>query len=128
MVEGTAPTYAKEATVYIGGSSHGYAKGVKIGVQVGLVKDYSIDDQDPAILKPGNRSYPISIDSLFIDSTKANLVLAGAPVDLAVTPEGGLKYTIDDVVLSDWELTVTDPGALLQKVSGEGVSLTIASA
>ncbi len=127
MVEGTTPTYAKEASVKISGSEHGYTKGIKIGVSSTLVKEYSKDSSDPALLKQGNRSYPISIDSLFIDSSKLNLVLAGAPVDLDVTPDGGLKYTVDDVVLNNWELSMTDPGGLLQKVSGEGASITIAA-
>ena len=128
MTEGTTPTYAKEAEVKLGATSHGYAKSVKIGVSASIVKEYSLDSQDPALLKQGNRSYPVSIESLFIDSSKANLVLAGEPVDLDVTPDGGLKYTVDDVVLSDWELEVTDGGALLQNVRGEGASITIATA
>ena len=128
MTEGTTPTYAKEAEVKLGATSHGYAKSIKIGVAATLVKDYSLDSQDPALLKQGNRSYPVSIESLFIDSSKANLVLAGEPVDLDVTPDGGSKYTVDDVVLSDWELEVTDGGALLQNVRGEGASITIATA
>ena len=128
MTEGTNPTYAKEAEVKLNSTAHGYAKSIKIGVAATLVKDYSLDSQDPALLKQGNRSYPVSIESLFIDSSKANLVLAGEPVDLDVTPDGGLKYTVDDVVLSDWELEVTDGGALLQNVRGEGASITIATA
>jgi len=127
MTEGNAPTSAKEATITLATVAVGYAKGIKIGISAGLTKDYSLDSKDPAILEQANRSYPVSIDKLFIDSTHVNQVLAGTAIDLKVTPSGGVNYTVDDVVLNNWELTLTDAGALLEKVSGEGASLTVSA-
>lgn len=121
----STPTSAKNASVTLDGDAVGYAKGIKIGISAGLVKDYSMDDQDPAILEQGNRSFPVSIDKLFIDDTHAQQVLDGTAIDLIVTPSGGSAYIIGDVILNNWELTITDPGPLLSKVSGEGKSLTI---
>lgn len=120
-----AVTTAKDATATLDGTAVGYAKTITIGVSADLIKQHTMDSQDPAILKTGNRSYPISIDKLFIDSTHINQVTAGTAINLVVTPSGGDTYTVDSVILNNWELSISDPGALMSKVSGEGYSITI---
>lgn len=121
----SVPTSAKNADVYIAGVAVGHAKNVRIGVDGTLVKDHDMDSKDPAILELGNLSYPVSAEKLFIDDTHLAQVLAGTPIGFQVKPSGGKMYTFGDCVLNRWELTITDPGPLLSRVSGEGKSITI---
>lgn len=122
----STPSKGVNATIKLATTAVGYAKNCKIGINGNLIKEYAIDQGNtPAMLEQGNLSFPVSIEALFIDSTHANQVLAGTPIDLEVKPKSGGTYTVNAVVLSNWELSVTQEGAVLQKVSGEGKSISI---
>ena len=104
----------------------GYAQGCRIGISADLIKEYKIGDQKPAVLEFGNRSFPVSLDMMYIDKTYANLILNGTTFDLVVLPAGsGDTYTVDDVVLTSWEMTITQDGVILESCRGEGKSITL---
>jgi hypothetical protein len=118
----------RNADIYINGSLAGAAKGLTMGISVDLIKDYVIGSQDPNVLAAGNRSYPISIDTLFVDKTYATLVLNGTAITILVWPSGsptGEEYTLNNVVLTNWEKAISQDGVILEGISGEGKTITL---
>ena len=118
----------RNADIYINGTLAGAAKGVTIGISVELIKDYVIGSQDPNVLEPGNRSYPVSIDTLYVDKTHASLVHLGTKITINVLPTGsppGEEYIYNDVVLTNWENSIPQDGVILETVSGEGKTITL---
>lgn len=115
----------------MGGTLCGSAKGVTIGISADLIKDYCFGSgQDPNVLAQGNRSYPVSIDTLYIDETWAEKVLAGTPITLEVYDTGsptGKKYTLNNVVLNNWEAIFPQDGVVGEGFSGEGKTITLPS-
>ncbi|MCJ7423554.1 hypothetical protein MUP01_04710 [Candidatus Bathyarchaeota archaeon] len=127
MVNST-PVIGRNGWLKIGTQIVGYFKGFTVGVKRGTIKDYVFQSADPAILEAGNASYPFTCDLMHITSTYAALVLAGtkSTVEIApenTTPTGQLKITLTNVILTDWELTSSQDGVVLEKVSGEGQTL-----
>jgi hypothetical protein len=120
----------RNADIYVDGTLAGAAKGVTIGISVDLIKDYVIGSQDPNVLVAGNRSYPVSIDTLYVDKTYAALVLAGTAITILVYPSGSPsppseEYTLNNVVLNNWEQVTPQDGSILEGVSGEGKTITL---
>ena len=73
----------RNADVYIGATLVGALKGITLGISAALIKDYACNTgQDPNVLAQGNRSYPVSIDTLYIDKSHAQQVLTGPPVTM----------------------------------------------
>ena len=124
----SSPIIGKDAVIQIDGEDVGYAKGVTIGIDVDLIKDYVIGSDTPAVLEAGNKSFSVSIEKMFIDNTYAQDVLNGAKVNIVVRPAGtgsGLpEITISNVVLNSWELSIEQDGIVMESVSGEGDSIT----
>ena len=120
----------RNADIYINGTLAGAAKGVTIGISVELIKYYVLGSHDPNVLEPGNRSYPVSIDLLYVDKTHASLVHLGTKIDIHVLPTGtppGEEYIYNDVVLTNWENSIPQDGVILETVSGEGKTITLPS-
>jgi hypothetical protein len=122
----------RNADIYINGALAGAAKGVTVGISVDLIKDYVIGSQDPNVLAAGNRSYPVSIDTLYVDKTYATLVLNGTAITILIYPSGspsppGEEYTLNNVVLSNWEKAIPQDGVILESISGEGKTITLPS-
>jgi hypothetical protein len=119
----------RNADIYIDGSLAGAAKGVTVGISGDLIKDYVIGGQDPNVLALGNRSYPISIDTLYVDKTYAAIVLAGAAITIEVHPAGSgggqEKYVLNNVILNNWEKMIPQDGVVLETISGEGKTITL---
>jgi len=118
----------RNADIYIDGTLAGAAKGLTVGISAELIKDYVIGSQDPNILAIGNRSYPISIDTLFVDKTYAALVIAGAAITIEVHPGGsgaGEQYVLNNVILNNWEKMIPQDGVILESISGEGKTITL---
>lgn len=123
------PVLGRNAVIRKDGVDIGYAKGVTAGIDVDLVKEFNIGSDTPAVVEPGNKSFPVSIDKMWIDSTYATDVLNGTKVEIIVLPAGSAagkpKYTYSNVVLTSWELTVEQDGVVMESVKGEAKSLTI---
>ncbi len=120
------PVSGRSGTVKIGATAVGHVKGCSISEKVELLKDYSQDSTDPALLEPGSHTHKIDIDSMYLDSTILDLVLAGTKVTIVLDAMGGLagSITLTNVVLTDWKLDKKlTGGAILQSCSGEGVTL-----
>ena len=100
----SSPIVGKDAVIQIDGEDVGYAKGVRVSIGVDLIKDYAIGSDTPVVLEAGNKSFSVSIDKMYIDSTYAQDVLNGTKVSIVVRPAGtgsGLpEITISNVVLN----------------------------
>jgi len=127
----SSPIVGRNANVYINGSLAGYATGVTVGINVDLIKEYVLGSEAPSVLEAGNQSYPVSIDMLYVDKTNADIVKAGNAISLEVHPAGSgasnEKYVLNDVILTSWEMTVSQDGVILESVSGEAKSITLPS-
>lgn len=119
----------RNADIYVNEVLAGAAKGVTVGITADLIKDYVIGDDKPNVLASGNKSFPVSMDTLYIDKTYATLVLNGTPITVEIHPAGSGesdgKYTLSNVVLTSWEKTIAQEGLILESVSGEGKSITL---
>jgi len=124
----TTPVLGKDAVIQVDSEDVGYAKGVTVGIDVDLIKEYKIGSNTPAVLEPGNQSFSVSIDKMWIDKTYADKVLGGTKVSVVVRPEGTgsgkTEITINNVVLNSWELSIDQDGVVMESVEGEGDSLT----
>ena len=124
----SSPLLGRSAVIKIDESEVGYAKGVTIGIDVDLIKDYKIGDDKPAVIESGNKSFSVSIEKMYIDKTYGEDVLNGTKVSVVVQPAGtgagNEEITISNVVLNSWELTIEQDGIILESVSGEGDSIT----
>ena len=121
----------RNADIYINEVLAGAAKGVTVGITADLIKDYVIGDDKPNVLASGNKSFPISIDTLYVDKTYATLVLNGTAITIEVHPAGSgggqEKYTLNNCVLNSWEKAIAQEGLILESVSGEAKSMTLPS-
>ena len=119
----------RNADIYVNDELAGAAKGVTVGISADLIKDYVIGDDKPNVLASGNKSFPVSIDTLYVDKTYATLVLNGTAITIEVHPGGSGesqgKYILSSVVLNNWEKTIPQDGIILESVSGEGKSITL---
>jgi len=124
----SSPIVGKNAVIKIGETEVGYAKGVRISIDVDLIKEYAIGNDTPVVLEAGNKSFSVSIDKMYIDNTYAQDVLNGTKVNVTTQPAGtgsGLpEITISNVVLNSWELSIEQDGVVMESVSGEGDSIT----
>ncbi len=127
----STPIIGRNGVIRKDGTDIGYAKGVTVGVDAELIKDYQMGDDKPAILESGNKTFPVSIDLLYIDNTYASDVLAGTKVEIIILPAGSVsgkpKITVSNVVFNTWELTQEQEGVVLETVSGEGASIAFAT-
>jgi len=123
----------REAVIKIDDTAIGVCSGVTIGIDVDLIKEYYFGDggtntDKPKVLKAGNKSFPISAEMAYIDKTYAEKVLNGTEITLVVQPagtgSGKEEITINNVVLTNWEMTIEQDGVILQSIEGEGKSIT----
>ncbi|MCD6528768.1 hypothetical protein J7L06_00550 [Candidatus Bathyarchaeota archaeon] len=124
----STPLLGKDAVIMIDTTEIGYAQGVRVGISADLIKEYKIGSDKPEVLKSGNKAFSVSFDAMYIDKSYAEQVLNGAEVSVVVRPAGtgsGLEeITISDVVLTSWELTISQDGVILESVEGEGKDIT----
>ena len=127
----SSPVLGKDAVIQIDGEDVGYAKGVRVSIDVDLIKEYAIGSDTPVVLEAGNKSFSVSIEKMWIDSTYADKVLNGTKVSVVVRPAGtgsGLpEITISNVVLNSWELSIEQDGVVMESVSGEGDSISFST-
>ena len=127
----SSPVLGKDAVIQIDGEDVGYAKGVRVSIDVDLIKDYVIGSDTPVVLEAGNKSFSVSIEKMWIDSTYASDVLNGTKVSVVVRPEGTgtgkTEITISNVILNSWELSIEQDGVVMESVEGEGDSITFST-
>jgi len=124
----STPIVGRNAVVLKGATEIGFCTGVKVGIDVDLIKEYKMGSDKPALLDSGNKSFTVSIDKMFIDSTYATDVLNGTKVTIEVRPAGTgtgkPKITLSNVVLTSWEMTAEQDGVVMESVEGEGDGIT----
>ena len=124
----SSPVLGMNAVIKIDETEVGYAKGVRVSIDVDLIKEYKIGSDTPAVLEAGNKSFNVSIDKMWIDDTYADKVLNGTKVSVVIHPEGTgsgkTEITISNVVLNSWELSIEQDGVVMESVEGEGDSIT----
>lgn len=124
----SAPLLGKDAVIMIDTTEIGYAQGVRIGISADLIKEYRIGSDTPEVLSSGNKTFTVSFDAMYVDKTYADKVLNGTEITVAVRPAGtgtGLEeITINNVVLTSWELSISQDGVILESVEGEGKTIT----
>jgi len=129
LVVGTLPNIGSNAKIFKGGTELAYCQGCTVGAKSDLIKEWVIGQADPKMIKVGHKSYPITIDALFADFSFVNEVLAAdTTCTLVVYPGMGTEtdeamITYSDVRFNDWDLTVKEDGAVLERVSGEAESM-----
>jgi hypothetical protein len=68
---------------------------------------------------------------MYIDNAYAQDVLNGTAVSIVIRPAGtgsGLpEITIGNVVFNSWELSIEQDGVVMETVTGEGKTLTLAT-
>ena len=125
----SSPGLGVNAVVKIDEQVIGYAKNVRTGIEANIIKDFTIGSKDPSILEYGNKSYPIRIEKMFVDITYANYMTNETKITLVAQPlgtgSGKPEITYNDVVLSRWELNITQDGVVLESVEGEAKSITV---
>jgi hypothetical protein len=124
----STPLIGRNAVVMKGATEIGYCTGVRVGIDVDLVKEFKMGSDKPAVLESGNKSFTVSIDKMYLDSTYATDVLNGTKVTIEVRPAGTgtgkPKITISNVILTGWDLTIDQDGVIMESVEGEGDNIT----
>ena len=122
------PLIGRSAVVQIDSADVGYAQGVTLSIDADLIKEYKIGDDKPAVLEAGNKTITVRIDKMYIDKTYAEKVYNGTSVSIVIRPagtgSGKEEITVSDVVLTSFEMTVTQDGVIMERVEGEGKSVT----
>jgi len=125
----SSPVLGKNAVIQMDSEDIGYAKNIRLGVESSLIKDYVIGDTDPAVLEPGNYSYTVRIERMWIDKTYMEKVINGTKVTVVVMPEGSgagkTQITLNNVVLNRFELNIVQDGVVMESVEGEGKGIEI---
>jgi hypothetical protein len=125
----STPIVGRNGVVKKAGTAIGYAKGVSVSIGVELVKDYALNSNKPAIVEDGNQSYKVSVESMYVDNTYAQVVLTGDPVDIELDPAGAAtgkpKVTVKNVVFTNWKLDQKQTGVVMQSMEGEGDDLQL---
>jgi hypothetical protein len=123
----STPLIGRNAVVMKGTQEIGYCTGVRVDINVDLIKEYKLGSDKPAILKDGNKSFRVRVEKMFIDSTYATDVLNGTAVSIEVRPEGSgtgkSKITLSNVVFTRWEMTANQDGVIMESIEGEGSDL-----
>jgi hypothetical protein len=125
------PAAGRLAVIKWGGVTVGKLRNWTFGIAQGLIKDYSIDSLDPAVLTGGERSYPFSAEMLWVNSVHANSILAQAVTGVTVafypagTGSGEMLWTLSNAVFSGTEISGNKDGVTMQNVKGEGQTLAI---
>jgi hypothetical protein len=110
------------------GVSVGYGKNISVKASAELIKEYSMDAVTPAIIAAGKQTYTWSIDRLnTVDNTWLAKLVAGTPFTLTFSPVGSpvsAPYiTLTGCVVTNYENSASETGAVLQKVSGEATTM-----
>jgi len=126
------PYYGAKADVLYGATTVAHARGITVGISGDVIKDYDFDSIAPGILEYGNQSYPVSIEKMYMDKEYASIILAKTKVNIQIRPAdtetgSGKAVLLKNCVLPVWEITMTKDGAIIENMSGEGISMKFTS-
>jgi hypothetical protein len=119
----------RNARLYKDGTVIGYGKNISVKASAELIKEYSMDSLEPAIIGAGKQSFHWTCERLYTDGAWMTLLLAGTQFDLIFAPTGSsdtepYEEWSDCTVLS-CERTAGEGGGILEKVEGEATSVTV---
>jgi len=124
------PILGRSASIYKGTTEIGNCTSVSVSIDSDLIKEYFIGGTNPdrpAFLASGNKSFKVSIEKAYVDSTYATDLLNGSAVTIEVRPEGTgtgkPKITLSNVVFTSWELSVEQDGVVMESIEGEGTNI-----
>jgi hypothetical protein len=125
----STPLIGRNARLVKDGQPIGYCKNISVKATQEMIKDYSMDSNDPAVSGPGKRTFTWSAERLFTDKTYLQLLLDGTQFDLVFAPDGSplnasLYETWNDCTVLSCERKAGETGAVLENVSGESQSVT----
>lgn len=127
----STPLIGRNAVIKKGTADIGYCTGVRVALDVDLIKAYRIGSDTPAVLTAGNKTFRVSIEKMYIDNAYAADVLNGTAVTIEIQPAGTgtgkPKITLSNVVFNSWELTIDQDGVIMESVEGEGTSIAFAT-
>lgn len=130
---GSTPIVGRNAVIEYGATPTviGFAQGCSLDISQDLIKEFALGSNKAAILAGGNQHFKISVDKMWIDTTYAALVYAGAPVNFIFAPAGTAtgktKITVPNVVLTAHNTKIDQKGVVSEKVSGEGTDYQIST-
>lgn len=117
----------RNGVVLKGATQIGDVKNVSVSISADIIKEYLLGSDTPAVLESGNKSFSVSIEKMYIDSTYATDVLNGSKVTIEVRPNGTgagkPKITLNNVVFNSWDFEVTQDGLIAESISGEATSI-----
>ena len=130
MPLGTLPEVGSNAYLMKGMAMLGYCQGITAGAKADIIKEFACGNSSPVLLKRGPASYPLSIDRLYVDDALINDMLNDATCSIKIlvgSGTGNPLITYGSVRFTDWELSFTEDGPVLERVTGEARSLTTAT-
>jgi hypothetical protein len=114
----------RNGVVLIATVAVGSVKNISVGVSVDKLKEYVMGSDKPDTLLSGNKTFTVSIEKLYVNSTHAAQVIAGTPVVVEVRPEGTgggkPKITLTDVILDKCDFKAANNGIIGENITGEG--------
>ncbi len=125
------PVLGKTCVVEIGTTKVAKGRNFSLGITQELIKEYSMDQVSPEILDLGDQTYPFTIERMWVDSSYINLFInqtvTGCTIDFypAGTATSQDKYTLANCLFSRWNLSADRQGAELERIEGEGKTLTV---
>jgi hypothetical protein len=119
---------ARNARIYKGGVAIALGKGFTTQNSAEVIKDYSNDSRDPALLELGNNTHKATIDKLYADGSWLTLLLAGTKFTAVVAPKGSTPLVAPYETWSNCVVTNVGKdykgGGVAEKVEIEAMSVT----
>lgn len=132
MVNG--PVSGRIFVAKIGATAIAKGKNWRIRFRQTLVKDYSMDQEGPEVLAPGDETYEFTGEKLWIDSDFINDILAQTSTGVSLvcypagTASGEMTVTLGNFQFSEWTMTADKDGAIIENMAGEGKTFTVGEA
>lgn len=128
----STPLLGRNARLYKDGVVIGYGKNISVKASAELIKDYSMDSLEPAIVAPGKQTFAWTAEKLYINGEWMTLLLNGTEFDIVFAPTGSNTQapyeTWSDCVVLNVERTAGETGGVLERVDGEAKSVTVTEA
>jgi hypothetical protein len=117
------PVLGRNARLIKGTTAIGYGKNISVAADAEIIKVYSMDSLQPAIMGVGKQTFKWGCDRLFTDKTYLSLLLAGTKFDLVFAPEGDSEgdtvETWKNCTILHCERKAGEDDGVLENISGE---------
>ncbi len=125
----STPILGRNARLYKDGTVIGYGKNISVKATADLIKEYSMDSLEPAIIGAGKQTFTWSAEKLYVSGAYMSLLLAGTSFDLVFAPKGSSNVapyeTWGDCVVLSCERTAGETGGVIEKIQGEATTVTV---